>query len=450
MSDAATSAPLAPDAHFAAAALARQNTARGWATVSILLVFYVFSFIDRQIMTLMVAPIERDLGIGDFEMSLLIGPAFGLFYVACGLFIGGLIDRFPRPLVIACGVLIWGLATAGSGLVSSFRGIFFARMGVGVGEAALAPAAHALIAESFPPQRLSTAMAVFTMGVIIGSATATLVGGTLIHLVSSGELVAVPVFGAVRPWQAVFLCVGVATLLLLPLLLLLPRSTWARPVVTHASGADGEAFAAFVRRNWRIFLLLPIGFGCTNVIVQANASWLPSLLGRVHGWDPARIGLWLGVLNLVFGLAGQLGGAMVVDRFYARGKVDAHVRYHLIGLAISVPCLIVGLASGQVMILLAMAVPFQLLSLPFVAYAVAALQIRTPSHLRGRVSALFLVIVTALGTLLGAPVTGYLTQHVLHDPTAIATSLIAVDTAAGLIGFLTLSVVSRALRRQPV
>jgi MFS family permease len=115
--------------------------AYAWYVVGVLVLAYTFSFIDRQILGLLVTPIKRDLNIGDFEVGLLGGLAFALFYTFLGLPIGRLADRANRRNIIAVGIAFWSVMTAACGLAKSFWTLFLARMGVGVGEAALSPPA---------------------------------------------------------------------------------------------------------------------------------------------------------------------------------------------------------------------------------------------------------------------------------------------------------------------
>ncbi|EXF44516.1 MFS family transporter [Pseudomonas sp. BAY1663] len=153
------------------------SSTRAWLTVAILMLAYVLSFVDRQILNLLVAPIRRDLDITDTHMSLLMGFSFAVFYTVCGVPIGRLADRKSRRGIIAIGVLVWSLMTALCGTAKTFWHFLTFRIGVGVGEAALSPSAYSLIADSFPPKLRGTAMSVYSMGIYIGSGLAFLLGG---------------------------------------------------------------------------------------------------------------------------------------------------------------------------------------------------------------------------------------------------------------------------------
>ena len=186
------------------------SSARAWATVAILMVAYVLSFVDRQILNLLVEPIRRDLAINDTQMSLLMGLSFALFYTVCGIPLGRVADTRSRRGLIAVGILFWSAATAACGMAKMYWQFLLCRIGVGVGEAALSPAAYSLIADSFPAERRATAISVYSMGVYLGSGLAFLVGGLVIQFASAQGDVTLPVLGEVRPWQLIFLILGVA------------------------------------------------------------------------------------------------------------------------------------------------------------------------------------------------------------------------------------------------
>jgi len=164
---------------------AERSERQGWYLVVTLLIFYIFSFIDRQIISLLVEPIKRDLQVSDTQIGLLQGFAFAIFYTFFGIPIGRLADRINRKKIIAVGVVIWSLMAALCGLARNFTQLFLARIGVGVGEAALSPAAYSMITDAFPRQKLGRAFSFYNMGIPIGSGIALLVGGLVVVAVSA-------------------------------------------------------------------------------------------------------------------------------------------------------------------------------------------------------------------------------------------------------------------------
>jgi MFS family permease len=179
------------------AQVSQQSSLRyAWYVVFVLMVCYTLSFIDRQILSLLVAPIKRDLGISDTKIGLLQGLAFALFYTLLGFPLGWIADRYSRRNLVAAGVFFWSLMTALCSLAASFSSLFLARMGVGVGEATLGPSAFSLISDYFPKERLGGALSVYSMGIFIGSGLALIVGGTVVSAVQEMPAVTLPVIGA--------------------------------------------------------------------------------------------------------------------------------------------------------------------------------------------------------------------------------------------------------------
>lgn len=413
----------------------------GWWTVGVFLLLYIFSFIDRGIIAMMVQPIERDLHINDVQISLLTGPAFSLFYVLCGLPIGWLVDRFPRRWLTLIGVVVWGSATCVCGVAGSLAQLVVGRMGVGVGESVLTPAAHSLIAEQFPAKRLSLPLSVFTMGAVVGAGIALAIGGVVVQLVSHSPPVALPLVGEVRAWQLAFLAVGAPTVVLSLLALTVRERRAPPPPAPPPGAAPGRSF---FRTHWRIAWLGPIGFGMTNIIVAALFGWTPTFMIRVYHWNPAQVGLTFGLISLVAGSIGQIGGAAIVDWLYARGVRDAHTRYHIAGLAITVPALAAGVYSGSPYLFMAGSALFQCVTYPYIGYAAAALQLYAPSHVRGRVSALFLAFVTVIGSI-GPVAAAYVAEHLLHDKARIGQAVVMVAAIAAPLGMLILWQMGRGL-----
>ncbi len=242
-----------------------------WTTVAILMVAYVLSFIDRQILNLLVGPIRRDLAISDTEMSLLMGLSFALFYTLCGIPLGRMADNRSRRGLILFGVLVWSAMTAACGLARSYWQFLTFRVGVGVGEAALSPAAYSLIADSFPRERRATAISVYSMGIYLGSGLAFLLGGLVIKFASAQGDVHLPLFGEVRPWQLIFLILGAAGVLFC-LLLLAIREPARRGVGAGVAVPLGEV-GAYLRANRKTVLCHNFGFACLSFAGYGSGAW---------------------------------------------------------------------------------------------------------------------------------------------------------------------------------
>lgn len=437
LGEAAVEAPGGPD---------RAGGSRAaWWAVGVLLLFYVFSSVDRSIINMMVQPLERDLHVTDFQISLLQGPAFGLFYAVCGLPMGWLADRVSRRWLAAAGVTVWGLATCFCGMAGSVAQLFVGRIGVGVGESVLMPTAHSMIAEQFPKKRLATAISVYTLGSVVGFALALALGGTVVRLVTHMPPVQLPLVGAVRAWQLAFLVVGVPTVLVMPLVFTLRERTGGSGAASRPAG-EGSGFGEFFRSHWRLMLGLPLAFGLTNVLIQAYSAWVPTYMIRGFGWNAAQVGLATGLILLVGGLGGQMLSAVVVDWLYGRGVRDAHTRYHLWSLLASVPCVLLAFQCASPVAFLALMAVYYFLTYPFMGYAAAALQIVAPSRARGQAAAMFLAIVTVVGTLLGPTSVAWLSDNVFEGPGRLGAALTAVTAVCGPLVILTLVWVGGVIR----
>jgi MFS family permease len=384
--------PVVPDAAYPSARVA-------WGTVFVLFIFYIFAMVDRQVMTMLVDPIRHELNISDVQASLLLGLSFALFYTTMGLAIGWFADRYSRRVLIAISVALWGVASAACGLADSFGTLFLARMLVGIGEAALAPAAYSMLADSFPRRRLTLALAVFTIGGMVGVAIAMFAGGFVVQFGAAHGRVTLPIMGELSAWRLVFLCTGLPGPLIALLAFLIPE-----PIRTGRLTAIGQAPARlrqFVRQHGRLLLWFCIGFGGLNMIVNTMIAWVPTVLIRNMQVAPARIGLLIGFELLFAALPGQIFCGWWIDRQAARGMSDSYLRYFLFVVPLAVPCAILALLSHSVFWTVVGLMPLYFIAMPFAGAASAALQIVTPNEFRGRISALFLMITTLIGLGLG-------------------------------------------------
>src|ERR1700686_2042900 len=184
-----------------------------WDVVFVLMLCYALSFIDRQILSLLVAPMKRDLHISDTRVGLLQGFSFALFYTLAGLPLGRIADTRNRRNLITVGILAWSALTAACSAAKNFWALFFTRMGVGAGEATLSPAAFSLIADYFPPGRLGVALSLYSMGIYVGSGLAFIVGGEVVQHLARQPVLTLPLLGTIASWRAAFLVVGLPGLL---------------------------------------------------------------------------------------------------------------------------------------------------------------------------------------------------------------------------------------------
>ncbi|MNQ56741.1 D-galactonate transporter [compost metagenome] len=408
-------------------AFPRASTA--WYMTGVLFLLYWLSLLDRLVISLLVDPIRRDLGISDFELSLLQGFAFGVFYAVCGLPLGWLVDRVSRRWVIFGGVTVWTLATVLCGAAQNYWQLFLARIGVGAGEAALSPAAYSLMADSFPPHRLTTALAIYSMGSLFGTGMAYLLGGLIVELVATHALVSLPLIGEVRSWQLVFIVIGLPGLLL-GLLVFTFREPLRRQAHTMHGAATGASSAnalqevfSYIRAHARFFTCHHIGFTICVMAVTGMALWAPAYLSRSFAWKPSEIGIWLGTVGTLGGLIGALLFGQLIDRQVARGKTDAHMKLFSITCLVSCPIAVVGVLWQDPYVFLGAFFAVQILVSPIMGISAAALQIAAPSRLRGRLSSIYLFVMILLGIGAGPSIVAAFTDFVFQDDAKLGYSL---------------------------
>ena len=406
-----------------------------WYVVGVLTLAYVFSFIDRQILNLMVNPIRRDLGISEKQMSLLMGASFAVFYTFLGIPLGRLADTRSRRAIIAIGIACWSVMTAGCGLAKTFWQLALMRMGVGVGEASLSPSAYSLISDYFRPEQRSTAMSVYSMGIYIGSGLAYVLGGLVIQSASSQESFLLPLVGSLRSWQLVFLIVGLPGLLVAPLLLTIrePTRKGARRTkdgfTAMPSASMGEVWA-YVRDNRATLLYLNLGIGMVTLFAYGAASWIPSLFIRRHGWTQGNTGLVFGLIVGVGGTVGIVTGGRMADWLRQRGHTDANLRVALLGAVGGLPFAVLFslVPSGFWAAIFLVPVLF-FLSMPF-GVAPAAIQQMMPNAMRAQATAFYLFVINLIGIGLGPTLVAALTEDVFRDKNAVHYSLLVVGVIA--------------------
>ncbi|HKS53675.1 MAG TPA: MFS transporter [Steroidobacteraceae bacterium] len=419
--------------------LAWPTPGRAWWTVAVLTFTYIVSFVDRTILGLLIEPIKLDLSLNDTQIGWLAGPAFGVFYAVMGLPLGWLADRISRRGLIAVGAALWCAATAACGLAGSFVQLFIARISVGVGEAALSPAAMSIISDSFPKERRAAPIGVYAAAAAVGAGLAMIVGGTVIQLVSHRDVFELPLIGEVERWQAAFVLVGVGGLVLLPLLatILEPvrRNEFAAPAAGGAARIDH-----FIGKHADFMVRHYVAVSFYSVVVYAVLVWVPAQFIRVHGWTAGETGLRYGFVLLLFGGAGTVLGGILSAHFGKRGVAQPAIWITVIGMAAAGPLLAAaGLAGDGWNSLLWYAPALLFMTLPG-GTAIQVVQEAVPNRLRGQASAIYYLSTSIIGNTLGPLSVGLLTDYVYGDPLRIGSALaILAIVIAPLTALLALS-----------
>ncbi len=408
-----------------------------WYVVGVLTFVYIFSFIDRQILNLLVRPIRRDLGITDFQMSLLMGFSFALFYTFFGIPLGRLADSRSRRTIIAVGFAVWSVMTAGCGLARNFTQMLLLRVGVGVGEAALSPSAYSMITDYFPPKRRATAISVYSMGIYIGSGVAFIVGGLVAGIASAQQTWELPLVGATRPWQVVFFIVGLPGVLL-SLVVYTVREPVRRGIRMMKAADDKTRVAqvpmrevvAYLRQNWRTFFCHNVGFALLSFSSYGAAAWVPTFFVRNHGWSEAKAGQVFGWIVAIAATLGIVAGGRLADWMVERGRREATMRVGLIAALAWLPCGMLYPLAPDGNWAAALLVPSVFLAAAPFGVSAAAIQQMVPSGMRGQASAIYLFVVNLIGLGLGPSAVAAATDFIFKDDHAVRYSLLLVESVA--------------------
>lgn len=412
------------------------RTGYAWYVVVILTLAYIVSFLDRQILALLVEPIKRDLGISDTRMSLLLGLAFALFYTLLGMPLGRLADRYNRRWIITGGIVVWSVMTALSGLARNYSQLFLARIGVGVGEASLNPSALSLISDCFPPASRARPLGFFAMGVSLGAGVALVAGGWLIETVTAAPPVTVPLVGTLHPWQSVLLLLGVPGLLVALLMLTVREPARHGQLQVAGAGAAQLTVAAAVRYfrgHWRAYAGIVLGMSGSVLLGYGFLAWLPALFMRTWGWNIGQVALVQGVVLLVAGPVSVAVAGWLADLRFRRGDRGAHLRvFSGFALLMTLSAVALPLMPGPWSAAALFAVNV-LGSAGLTAVATAALMLITPNQLRGQAAALYYFVINLVGLTLGPLVIAMLTDYVFRDEGALRYSMALVGLASGVL-----------------
>jgi MFS family permease len=410
----------------------------GWYAVGVLWLGYICSFVDRQVLALLIEPIKQTLAIGDTQVSLLQGLAFGLFYALMGLPCGLLIDRYSRRAVIAGGVLLWSLATIACGFAVGFWMLFVARMLVGVGEATLSPGALSMLSDHFPRERRVLPISIYVSAGSFGGGLAMIAGGAAIAWATAHPYV-LPGGAMLEGWRATFVMVGLPGLLIAALLLTVREPArrnegGARARGTHAWSA---AWVFMVERR-ALFLRHYGAFALFAWLAYAMLSWAPTYFIRVHGWTLPEAGWRFGLVYLVGGFSGAIFGGLFAAALRRRGVVDANLRAAGWGCTLIVPFVIAApLMANPWLALALLGVAIFFTSFPSGA-SVTAISEVTPSALRGQVSAMYYLVMSFVGLAAGPLSVALCTDYLFHDPKRVGDSMALVSAVIGPLAALLL------------
>jgi MFS family permease len=410
--------------------------------VGILAAAYFLAFLDRQSLNLFVIPIEHDLHLSDRQMSLLLGFAFGALYAVLGVPFGLLADRVNRRGLVLAGVACWSVSTWVSALASSAAQLFVGRIGVGIGEATLAPAAASMIRDAVPPAYRGRAFALFSLGTTFGSGTASLLGAGVISLMVGREF-HWPLLGTLRAWQVTLLVVALAGIPIIAALL----GAHEPPRAPRSAGPALGPLLGHLGRHWHLYTLIYLANVLASLMAYAFYPWIPAAMQRTWHLSGAAIGVHLGLMIIVLSGVGVYGSGWLVDRFTRRG-----IR-HAVAIVGTLVFAVLACVAAAIFRMPSAALTWCLIGLYillvhiYFPFALLALSMVTPPAAMAAVSALNFMLTGILGLSLGPLLVVLVSERFFAGPPGIGNAIGAVCACLALLGGTTYALLWRPLRR---
>lgn len=395
---------------------------RNWLIAALLATCYTFSYIDRQIISLLIEPIKRALDISDTQFGLMQGISFSFFYVAASLPLAWLADRTRRSRLISACIAFWSVMTMACAFAGNFWQMLAARIGIAAGESGLPPAALSTLADRFDSRRLATATSMFMLAPFLGGGFALAGGGALYAAIGRWDRSSLPILSGLDDWQWVFLIVG-APGLIAALLLLLIRD---RRPPGHAQRKGFGELMLFFRQEWRVAGVYCMAMGVLMTVLSSYVTWLPAAIMRSKGVDEATMGTLFGPIYLVAGAGGTISAGVLISLRGGADPVRAILRYMMLMLALMWPIGTFGLLGSSFHLELAlMGVALFLLS-SVTSLSSLPFQYVTPSHLRAQALAVMAAVAAMFGTGLGPVLAGFISDSLtsVDHPMSVSLSIV--------------------------
>jgi MFS family permease len=396
--------------------------------LAILTLIFILSFIDRSSLSLVVKLVKRDFAISDYQMSFLLGASFVLFYSAISIPAGYLVDRFSRRGIIGWAVFAWSMMTVVSGFARSYLQLFLGRAGVGIGEAALQPAAYSMIREAFPIDRRGRAFGIYQMGPMVGVGFSLFIGGWLLKLSESGAIENWPLLGSLRPWQFVIAVPGLIGLLIAALMLTVrePVRVIRQQALPRGGLAAYREALVFAVREWRLYAPL---WGAATLYAMAISgfnAWAPTVIAQTWHTPLSTVGRTFGPLMMVSVPTGLMVFGTVMDRRSRRNHSAAPLEVAMTTGVVACLATIALAFVGNPFWAAALYACHAFFSSPMPSSAGATMAQVTPGHLMGRLTSIFFLAQNLLGLALG-PTMAILIAHLYgNDPHALRYGIVTL------------------------
>lgn len=407
--------------------------------LALLMLACIFSFLDRNLLSLLIPAIQRDLQVSDTQISYLQGLSFATFYSVMGMPLGWLVDRVNRRNLVAAGISLWSIATFSSGLVHSFSGLLFARMAIGIGEATLMPSAYSLLSDYFPARQRGRVFGLYTFAIFTGGGGAYIVGSAILRMFHDAPMVLVPVLGWIATWKLAFMLVG-APGLGVALLMLTAREPprESRQGFAAQGGADAapQSLTAYVWRQRKAYFYVWTAYSLLGYVAYGLFPWAPTFFLRHFQIPPSRSGVDFGLISMTAGIAGALIGGVLGDRWTAMHRVGAKFRLTMIWWLAAIPSTLLYTLGGTYTVAAVGLWLFLFFNAIGYVSASAVVQDMVPPTLRGRSTAFWYLITGVIGNAFGPTATALATDHIFRDKLLINYSMLSMAIPGIAIGLL--------------
>jgi MFS family permease len=408
-----------------------------WYVVILLAVANGVSFFDRGFVSLVIDPIKTSLNVTDTQIGLMIGPAFVIFYSTVSLPIARLADAKNRKHIILAGLVFWSACTGAFGMARSLVALGAARMGVGLGEAALVPAGVSIINDLVPREKIGRAVSMFTAGGMLGSTFSHLFGGFLLLWLTGVGVVNLPLLGALEPWQMAFLIISIPGLILAIVIALTMREPLRRIAAHEKKSATTREAVGYIFAHKRAVLCMIMGFAMLSAL-SGIGSWTPTFFMRTYGLTPAQVGAATGIFHLFTGSIGAVGGGWLTDVLRKRGREDANILVCVICVLICLPMNVVGFLTDSPILALGISAVRGLIIAAAFGVPHPCVSLAAPAAMRSQAVAIYLLSANFIGIGVVPVLVPLLTDYVFHDPMALRYSLtiVAVGCTPIIVGLL--------------
>lgn len=447
--------------HAEYAEYAEQAEHVGHAGYVVLLFFvcFAFSYLDRQVVSILVQPIKASLSLSDTQIGLMQGISFTMCYATAGVFVARLVDRANRVRLIAACVLIWALSTVLCGFATNFTELLLARAGTAVAEAALSPAALSIFSDMFAPRKVTRASSVFMLGPYIGGGVALFGGGLLLSATSAPSGSAWLAHWGLAPWQAVFVAVGLPGLVLAALVAVTVREPARRglaqvmepttgPVVDALPSMRDVLRELFVRN--RFCAPYFAAYVALITLFYAHAAWFPTLLMRQYHLSAPSVGEMAAPAYMIGGILGVITAGLLAAKATDRGALRRVLAISSAAAALLIPMAILMplLPDSRIAVTLYGACAFA--ASIAMALAPVPLQIALPNRMRGRAIALLVFMTNAISGGVGPLAVGWLNERMGQTPTSLGTALALVGGLAAVLSAVCYLLATRRVARPAV